>query len=521
MNSSSVPRRSVLRTLALAVALVGSATPAWDTTAFAAEPATYALTITHLDRTGHRTGDYATNVTGISGPGADEAVHPYDASGTTTVRLPRGRYLLDSSLTTGNEADGTDWIVQPRLDLDRDTTITVDARTTVPVDVRPPDRSAGFLHSAMFVQVTHDGATRDANLINSSPNLRVAHLGPDSEPGSVKQWFDAYWTTETVGYALGYTFTGPRALTGLTRHPSPEDLATVQIRGAARPGTAGTASVDLQPSAGPTVGVAQMLATPGTATYLVTPERGTWDITYTVPGTPGAASNRYSADGVAVRAGGTTTHTFDNAVFGPDLTGRPGVVRDGDRVAVDVPLLADGDGHVPSSPQYDKASTTLHRNGVRVGTQAGAPGRAAFTVPPGSAEYRLTSTVNRKGAPGTATRVTASWTFTSLTTTGPTPVPVSVVRFSPALSPTGTAPANATLRIPVTVLGAAADGRVRSLAVSVSVDSGASWTPVPVEGGAVTIHNPRAGTGVSLRAELTDTGGNTLTQTVIDAYRTR
>ncbi|MFI6723575.1 hypothetical protein NRF20_29330 [Streptomyces sp. R-74717] len=59
------------------------------------------------------------------------------------------------------------------------------------------------------------------------------------------------------------------------------------------------------------------------------------------------------------------------------------------------------------------------------------------------------------------------------------------------------------------------------MAVSVSVDGGTSWTRVPVERGAVEIHNPRAGTGVSLRAALTDTDGNTLTQTVIDAYRTR
>ncbi|MFV5992372.1 hypothetical protein ACNPQM_07925 [Streptomyces sp. NPDC056231] len=264
-----------------------------------------------------------------------------------------------------------------------------------------------------------------------------------------------------------------------------------------------------------------MLATPGTATYLVTPERGTWDISYSTPGTPGAASSRYSADGVAVRAGGTTTHTFDNAVFGPDLTGRPGVVRDGNRVTVDVPLLADGDGHVPWSPQFSTASTTLYRDGVRVATKAGAPGRAAFNVPSGRAAYRLTSTVNRKGAPGVATRVTTAWTFTSDRTTGPVPVPVSAVRFSPELSPTGTAAANAALRVPVTVMGAAADGRVCSLAVSVSVDNGVSWTRVPVENGAVTIHNPNADTGVSLRAKLTDTDGNTLTQTVIDAYRTR
>ncbi|WP_367431309.1 molybdopterin-binding protein [Streptomyces celluloflavus] len=521
MNSSSVPRRRVLRILAVTVALAGTAASAGGTTAFAAEPATYALTITHLDRGGHRTGNYATNVTGISGPGGGEAVHPYDASGTTTVRLPKGRYLLDSSLTTGNGADGTDWIVQPRLDLDRDTTLTVDARTTAPVDVRPPDRSAGFLHSAMFVRVTHDGATRDANLISASPNLRVAHLGPDAEPGTVRQWFDAYWTTGTAGYALGHTATGNRALTGLVRHPAAKDLATVRIRGAARPGTAEAATVDLQPTAGPTVGVTRKLAVPGTATYFVTPERGTWDVTYTAPGAPGAPANRYAADSIAVRAGATTTHTFDNAVFGPGLAGRPGVVRDGDRLTVDVPLLADGDGHLPSAPPYAAASTTLHRDGVLVGTRTGAPGRGEFTVPPGRAEYRVTSTVRRDGGPGAATRVTASWTFTSGTTGGPVPMPVSAVRFAPALDPAGTAAANAPLRVPVLVQGAAADGRVRALAVSVSVDGGASWTRVPVERGAVTVRNPRAGTGVCLRAELTDTGGNTLTQTVIDAYRTR
>ncbi|MEU9318722.1 serine protease [Streptomyces sp. NPDC048295] len=520
MNNSSLPRRSVLRTMAVAVAVAGGATPALDTAAFAAEPQTYALTIKHLDRTGRPTGAYETTVTGISGAGADEAVQPYDASGTVTVHLPKGRYLLNSSLTSDDGSGGTDWIVQPRLDLDRDTTVTFDARTTAPVDVRPPDPSARFLHSAMVVEVGHEGAERLVNLISSTASLRVAHLGPDAEAGSVKQWFDAYWTSAGADYGLGYIFTGARALTGLTRHPSAKDLATVKVLAAARPGTAGTGSVDLQPSTGLTVGVSRALAAPGTAICLVTPERGAWDITYMAPRTPGAATNRYSAEGLVVRAGSTLTHVFDNAVFGPGLTDRPAVVRDGDRLTLDVPLLMDGGGHVPSSPPYASTSTTLHRDGVLVGTQADAPGRAGFTVPPGQATYRLTSTVKRTGAPGTATRVTASWTFASATTTGPAPVPVSAVRFSPALSPTGTAAAGTALRVPVAVQGAAANGNVRSLAVSVSVDGGSSWTRVPVERGVVTIHNPGAGTGVSLRAELTDTGGRTLTQTVVDAYRT-
>lgn len=534
MSISSVPRRRVLRNLALTVVLVGGATPAYPAAASAAEPATYALTIVHLGRDGRPTNDYETGVTGISGPGADTSVRPYDASGTTTVRLPRGRYLLDSELT-GADGRSTDWIIQPRLDLDRDTTVTVDARTAAPVDVSPPDSTATFRNSAMFVQVTHDGATRDVNLIKYTPTLRVAHLGPDAEPGSVEQWYDSYWSGSTVGYALGHTGTGSRALTGLVRHPSAAELAAVRINAAARPGARQSASVDIKPT-GLAMGVSDSLPTPGALTYLVTPERGTWDIAYTVPDTPGADSNRYSADRVAVRAGETTTHTFDNGVFGPSLTDRHGVVRDGGRLTADIPLLADGEGHIPSAPPYDTATTTLHRDGVLVGKRTGEPGRASFAVPPGRAAYRLTSTVSRGGAPGTATRVTASWTFASEAAaarggagagrregagSGPVPVPVSVVRFSPELGPDGTAPARTSLRVPVTVLGAAAGGRVRSSAYSYSTDGGATWTPVPVERGALTIAGPGPGTGVSLRAELTDTGGNTLTQTIVDAYRTR
>ncbi|WP_149182117.1 hypothetical protein [Streptomyces sp. TRM49041] len=294
MNLSSAARRRVLRVL-VAAAVLATVTPA---TATAASPDTVTLTIRHLDRAGRPTAAYKTTVAGLSGAGADAHVQPYDADGTATVRLPRGRYVLDSALTA--DADGgDDWIVQPRLDLDRDTTVTVDARTARPVDVRPPDGSARFLHSGMFLTVSHRGAERFLNRINSRPNLRVAHLGPAAEPGSVKQWFDAYWSSPSgVDYALGHTVTGRRALTGLTKHPAAQDLATLRIR-AARPG-----SLALQPSAGPTVGVSRALTPTAPATYLVTPDRGTYDVSYTTDG------SRCNADGVAVRAGRTTTLTF-------------------------------------------------------------------------------------------------------------------------------------------------------------------------------------------------------------------
>ncbi|MET8546328.1 serine protease [Kitasatospora sp. NPDC004799] len=519
----SVPRRSALRALAVAVALVGTATPAFDRSAFAAEPETYTLTINHLDRAGRPAGEFRTHLAGIFAADVEQVLRQQDATGVTTVRLPKGRYLLDSTLSAVQETGGpvwTDWIVQPRLDLDRDTTVTFDARTTAPVDVRPPDADARFLQSSMYVEVTHGGVTKSANVGTRSTNLRVGHLGPEAEAGAVQQWYDAHWVTESGGYLLGQTFSGTRALAGLTRQYAAQELATLNIRGAAGPGSTGTARFSILPSTGTVIGAPRVMKTPGTVSYLVAPERGTWDIAVTVPGPDEAAPIHYSADRVAVQAGVTSTHTFDGPVFGPALTDRPAVSRDGDRITADVPLFADGDGHVPWTASAETAYTSLYRDGVLVGAASGTPGRGEFTVAPGAASYRLATTATRKAAVGASTRVNASWTFPSATTTGPTALPVSVVRFSPELGLTGTAPAGRPLRIPVTVQGAAADGRIRSLTVSASTDGGASWTRLPLDAGAVTLQNPPAGTGVSLRAELTDTAGNTLDQTVVDAYRT-
>ncbi|MFJ4907379.1 serine protease [Streptomyces sp. NPDC093249] len=535
MNDSSTPlrtstatgrgttRRAALRALAVATVLAGTSLSVPPPSAVAADPAeTYTLTIRHLDRQGAATGDYLTHVTGISGPGAAEAVAPHDASGTVTVRLPKGRYLLDSTLEKGSEVD---WIVQPRLDLTGDTTVTVDARTTAPVDVRPPERGARYRSGIGYVQVTHEGTTRSANIIMAGDNLRVAHLGPAAEPGSVKEWFDNYWTGASQDYALGYTFTSTHAQTGVVRRPTTASLATLKIRGAATEGATGTAFVSVQPAEGTTIGLGRALQPADTATVLVTPERGTWDVDYTGPATPETRPNQYMAEGIAVRAGATVTKTFDNAVFGPAIDGapsaRPAGVRDGDSLTLDIPLLADGDGHTPSAPRFLAATTTLQRDGVLIGTRHGAPGRATFTTTPGRASYRLTASATRGDGTASRGRVTAAWTFSSAGTTTPAALPLSAVRFTPALGLDGTAPAGTPVTVPVTVQGAAATTGVRSLTVALSTDGGATWSRVPVADGAVSYRNPAPGRSVSLRAELTDSRGNTLHQTLTEAYRTR
>lgn len=98
-------------------------------------------------------------------------------------------------------------------------------------------------------------------------------------------------------------------------------------------------------------------------------------------------------------------------------------------------------------------------------------------------------------------------------------LPLSTVRFSPELTPSGTAPAGRELEVPFVLEGAASGGQLKKLAFEASYDEGRTWkTAQPVDGKRLSLKHP-AGTGsVSLRAKLTDRAGNTLVQTIERAY---
>ncbi|MGW7311550.1 serine protease [Streptomyces sp. NPDC054835] len=516
-------RRTLLRGLTLAAA--GTCLP--TAVAHAATPApaanasteTYTLTLTHLGRTGAPTTDYVTYVVGVSGAAAGVKEKIDQSPATVTLQVPKGRYLLHSSISVYDPRIETDWIVQPRLDVEGDTTVVFDARTAAPVDIRPPEAGAEYRLGGTYVQVSHEGGTAIATIINATPYLRTAHQGPAAEPGSVQQWFDTYWKGEKQGYALGYTFTSDRAMTGIVRHPKASELGTLAVRGVAPETGAGYGFVDLSPVGDTAVALPHPFQVPGTTTFLMTPDRGAWDLLYSAPtASEEDTPNRYFASGVRVRAGATTLVTFDGPVFGPALDPAPGArpagLRTGNTLDLDLALLADGDGHLPTAPLFEGAVTTLHRNGVLVGTRRGTPGRAEFTVPSARGDYRLSTTAARPGG-----RVTAAWTFTSAATAAPAELPLSVVRFTPELRPDGTAAPYTTSLVPVTVQGAASVSGVRCLAVSVSTDAGTTWARVPMVGGRASVRTPGAGGTVSFRTELTDSAGNTLTQTQIGAYR--
>jgi hypothetical protein len=124
------------------------------------------------------------------------------------------------------------------------------------------------------------------------------------------------------------------------------------------------------------------------------------------------------------------------------------------------------------------------------------------------------------------------WTFTSVRPEtrgkGGTPLPLLAVRFAPPDLDLRNRVRTAEIRIPITV-EQPLDGpstALTALTVESSFDDGRTWQPLAVTlDGPTTataeITHPRGPSYVSLRANATDSAGNSVTQTVIRAYGSR
>ncbi|MFH8619897.1 S8 family serine peptidase [Streptomyces sp. NPDC017979] len=493
------------------------------------EVESYDVTVKHIGRDGQPSLLHSTSLTALTGP-AQTKRFDVDAS---VLRLPRGNYFLDSQVRIGNWRWPFDLISQPRLVVDRDTTVTVDARTARPVRVTVPDAAATPVDAKLARSVDVDGQQlRDEWTFTSFDDVRTAHLGPALPTGDrAALSFHGTWRKSPAeAYRLAFTAGGATLPTGVTRDFLPADLSTLHGEfGASTAGLYGMLDslAVLDGSSGDRFSQRlDGLDLPGPYTLHVNARGVRWNLSLRQydPQDRGAdlhtGPRRYAP-------GKATPVRLGIGVFGPGVAADPnrpearsGLTRSGDVISGCLPMFADGPGRWGQAPA-DAYATTLHRNGQPVFDGKGSLCDTPLTVPADRAEYRLSTTETRSGFTSVSTKVAAEWTFASQRTAAPVDLPVSTVRFSPELASDSTAPAGASSRVPVTVEGAAADGGVRSLTVRASYDDGRTWTKVPLVDGAVTVTNPAAGQSVALRAELVDTAGNTLQQTIHDAYRGR
>ncbi|MFJ5261230.1 S8 family peptidase [Streptomyces sp. NPDC088387] len=497
------------------------------------EVESYDLTVKHIGRDGKEARNYSSTLLGLSGAGASSYIPVWNEnSGTVKVRVPKGTYLFDGNVFVDPEdaAKGIDWLAQPKLNVTKNTTLTVDARKAKPVDITVPDAAAKSSFAAPSYDVTegNNGASFGWWL-DSYSNFHTAHIGPQITDGSLAQQWDAHWAkgadkqySTTVGGKV------KQLANGYTKHYKASELATVKVNAGApaRGKTGAVTAFGWLPESSGASAISPEQKLPGTRTlYLSTVSGAKWDLSFDQyggvdpDGWPIVDAGYSVSTLEAFKGGKTYSKTVNRAVFGPTLDKTFGVFRDGNDIYGFVPLFSDSKKNAGSS-LLTSATTTLYRNGTKVGSNSDPLfGGDPFRVPAGDAEYRLTTSVKRSVKVAEAsTRIDASWTFRSKKPSGSVQLPASTVRFQAPVGADSKVTANSTATFPVVVEGAAKGSNLKSLAVYVSYDYGQTWKKTDVRNGKITVKNPAKGKAISFHAKITDKKNNKSTLSIYNAY---
>ncbi|MFJ8630876.1 S8 family peptidase [Streptomyces sp. NPDC093568] len=495
------------------------------------EVESYDVTLRHIGADGAAPATYATTLTRSGGPG-ERVEAPDSENGTVVQRLPKGSYQLESLVFAEDNEVG--FFVQPVLDVTRDVTVTLDSRKAKPFVVKAPDPAAKLVNSTVGYS---DDATGVSNTWSSNgvPPMRTAALGPASD--TLRAQFNGVWKTpgaagRNVDYRLAFNRKGS-FFTGLNRTLTRADVAEVKLGfGASVTGAKGVVEIIPMDEGGSTVGITEPQAQnlPQATTHYLSTDGVRWSWTANQLNAGGEVRMTYTKGWVAYRPGSSHTLKFNTGVVGPDLAaGSPeqqGAERTGDYLSAWIPLFNDGSGN-PGSSTVTGGFARLESGG-RILAESPPTDWVGAEVPAALAPYRLTVEASRSAEDTSiSTKVAGVWTFTSArpASDGTARLPLSTVRLAPKLSLRGTAPAGSTLTVPLKLSGAAAAaGQVAALTVNVSFDGGRTWKPLTVTTAAngarsVSVKHPATAKAVSFRVDLKDKSGNTVRETITNAYR--
>ncbi|MEO3820311.1 S8 family serine peptidase [Plantactinospora sp. B24E8] len=483
------------------------------------EPPVVTLTMKAVDRTGAPATNWNATVYDMN----NLRVYYPDMhdDGTATAELPVGDYRIEAFLRwqpDGTET-GDDWLVMPSFDLtEQNTSVTFEANDARPVRLTPPDKKAkqaGITVGMLWTRPEDGFRYLNQWMGGPSPDgFRTGQLGHAPDSWDITGLAITDWQRGNVEYHLSDRRDGS-FYTGLNRQTPQKKLALIRTRlGAWLPDRTGWLFT------GPTLlGSSQATAQPLPRAVDVYVETGVtaWGLSLMQNG-PDGVEAYYSGENVNFEAGRTYQQDLNIGVFGPYLREGNGVLRRGDQMGGILNPTTDGAGNYGDS-LVTSAQTVLYRDGKEYATADTHLDLVVFDVPAERARYKLVSTIHRD-AP-VSSEISMAYTFTSARPAGEETVTLNgtVVRFTPKLGLDSTAPAHRRFSVPVAVQGPGAED-VAELTVSVSTDGGRSWREARLKHGEITVKNPGRGGGVSLRAEVVGRDGTTLTQTIINAYRT-
>jgi subtilisin family serine protease len=466
-----------------------------------------------------------------------------DGSDTLSLRMLKGEYLVTTSQYI-EQPDGnfTGYnLVQPSVQLTKDTTVVFDARLAKPVKVTVPQADAQVaLADVGFDRTSADGAhgLSYGGLSFNFDGVYTAQLGPALPPEQMtghvaSQWAkpDANGSFNNSPYLVGQVNTFPGVMpTGFVRAVKAKDQATVKQ---ATNATGDRLIERIVVGGGPGMGgswspVLDYGKAPLTTTLFADGKPSTWQteadeiIPSTDPNNPFPQTvSRLTSPVKSYKAGKSYRERFNAAVFSvaPDIAARAQ-----NDLVVSAFGLADPDGNNGFSAT-DSESTKLIRDGQVVAEMPYFGYVEAQGLPAEKATYTLESTQSRQSFSTFSTRTDLRWTFSSAATAEQTPLPLLGIRYRPEVDSN-----NVAKRTPVTVLPVAVEAQpgqslpaIRKLTVQVSGDDGKTWQNAAV---APTGHGsykaifvtPKGAATISLKSHLIDGAGNLTELTVIGAY---
>ncbi|MFE1229175.1 S8 family serine peptidase [Streptomyces sp. NPDC058745] len=238
----------------------------------------------------------------------------------------------------------------------------------------------------------------------------------------------------------------------------------------------------------------------------------------------------------AYREGERRTERWYDGVVAPtaplDAAGLPVLVaeRQGNLIGFADALWGDGSHYAQSGSFGDVGNLRLSKDGVELGASGWPFG--VFEVPSEEGAYTLEQNTAKFGSKvwERSTSVNSVWKFTSKLdeTVYSQGIPILFPRYDLPEDGLKTLAAEDGQQIGLTVTGHAGyqPGALTSAGLAYSYDGGTTWTQAKVsqQGGrwtATVNHAGAAGKPVTLKAELTDAHGNSVTQTVVRAYDVR
>ena len=493
----------------------------------------YNLTLHHIDRLGQDAESYFTVITPVDDPTLPDTRVDI-APGDVTVRLPPARYSINTSIATLSD-NSSAVFVQPVLDLQANTRVTLDARAAEPITLNGPSSSAQQIYTEVGWRgaTTYGGSFGFDFFVGGPGNFYSSPLG-DSLSGFsfhvTSQWTatrtDSNGITHPEIYAGFWPYHDAVPL-GLTQSIDPKRMAVVRAKYlAARPDVnRGVISLGggFKDSFFSRVASAPLpLPYERTEYYTVGPE-GAWENSLALftnnreVGT--MTSRRYSYP-----AARRYHHVFMEAPYAMPNDSSQRLVRrwSDDFLELRLPMFGDKVGH---SGTFDATyDVKLFKNGALIGEDFNNTTFLEMAPEPG--DYRVEATaVQQSFELSKSTRYV--WTFPSQNIGDVLlnqSIPVYTLQFEPNLNENSESPRGAVTRIPITVAwdGSTRSVNVNSLTADVSFDDGVSWQSVPVRRDGhqwyALVRNPLQGSYVSLRAHVSDGGANSFEETVIRAY---